>query len=229
MIRAIAIDDEPLALEVLQAHASRSGIIVLERTFTRASLGISYLLQHRPDALFLDIRMPDKSGIELAEQLPTDIPIVFTTAYPEHAVKGFELRAADYLLKPISFSRFEQACTRIAERLQEGRQQDDDLLVRCNGAWIKVRCHAIRYIEARGNYLLLATTTGDHLIRQTLQEMAQRLPPYFVRTHKSYIVNSRQIDKLGAGTVCIAGVAIPVSTVYQHLLNPGMGLKRPLT
>src|SRR5215212_8111628 len=106
MIKAIAIDDEPLALKVLTGHASKINFIDLEKTFTDPLEGIEYFKREPISAIFVDIKMHDISGIELAELMSPGIHIIFTTAYPDYAVKGFDLNAIDYLLKPITFSRF---------------------------------------------------------------------------------------------------------------------------
>ena len=115
MIKAIAIDDEPLALNVIKSLTGNLDLIELKRTFTQGSSAIRYLKQFPVDLLFIDIQMPDKDGIELIKSIDQEIMVIFTTAFSEYAVRGFELNAIDYLLKPIKQKRFDQACLKAIE------------------------------------------------------------------------------------------------------------------
>ncbi len=224
MIRAIAIDDEPLALDVLQEHASKLGIVTLERVFTNAAEGLKYVAFQKPDALFLDIRMPDRNGIDIAGSLNAQLPIVFTTAYPDYAITGFELNVTDYLLKPIPFARFVQACNKIKARLEQ-TEEVAELFVKESGVWVKILLSDLLFVEAKGNYLHFETRSGTHLIRQTLQECCEGLPSYFSRTHKSYLVNTRAIERIDTAQVVVGGRAIPVSSSYKSELFAALGLK----
>lgn len=223
MIRAIAIDDEPLALQVLQNHANRIGFLSLEKTFTNAREGLAYIKSEKPHALFLDIRMPDHDGIKLATNLPDFIQVIFTTAYAEHAAKGFEIDATDYLLKPVSFARFLQACDKIrVKKHTTGRQE---IVVRENGFWHKILLSEIQYVEARGNYLQIVCVNRSYLIRQTMQEIASQLPGYFCRTHKSYIINTLFAVTVGGAEITISGMDIPVSAYYKNDVLIKLGVK----
>lgn len=224
MITAIAIEDEPLALDVLRNHAQQLDAIVLAATFSNAAAGLSYLQANKIDALFLDIKMPDRSGIVIAQQLPPGLHLVFTTAYPQYAVKGFELDATDYLLKPITFTRFLQACNKIKQRM-ELPADSGELMIKENGAWIKLLPGDVQYIEAQGNYLKIVTRTHRHMVRQTLQEFEKSLPPYFLKIHKSYIINTRMVDRIAPAQVTIGFTTIPVSPTYKKELFSYMGLK----
>lgn len=155
---------------------------------------MEYLNREKTPALFLDIKMQDISGTELAELLPPDSYIIFTTAYPDYAVKGFEMNAVDYLLKPISFSRFLKACHKLKKPVQ--CQSNRTGSSHKNGTEIvRVKTSEIYYIEACGNYLKLYTSKGIPLHRQTLKEFVDILPGVtFIRTHKSYVVNIEHIS-----------------------------------
>lgn len=224
MIRAIAIDDEPLALDVLQEHAAKLDIVTLERVFTNAAEGLSYIDEHQPDALFLDIRMPDRSGKDIAGSLGNSLPVVFTTAYPDYAITGFELNVTDYLLKPVPFARFVQACNKIKARL-EHRDEPEELFVKESGIWVKILLAELLFVEAKGNYLHFETKSGTHLIRQTLQECLDGLPSWFARVHKSYIVSTRAIERIESAQVLVNGQVIPVSSSYKQELFTTLGLK----
>jgi two-component system, LytTR family, response regulator len=223
MIRAIAIDDEPLALHVLQNHAARLDFLCIEATFTNATKGLAYLQQHRPDALFLDIKMPDHNGLDIAVALPVNIQLVFTTAYAEHAVAGFELNATDYLLKPVPFARFEQACHKIKHRSDSPDHQE--IMIRENGLWHKILVDSISHIEARGNYLQIVAGDKNYLVRQTMQEFSEQLPSTFCRVHKSYIVNTKLTTTISSTEVSISDKVIPVSPNYKNDLFTKLGLK----
>ncbi|MEP6612090.1 MAG: response regulator, partial [Mucilaginibacter sp.] len=125
MISAIAIDDEPIALDVLKTHAAKIPFLDLKETFLGTTAAMAYLQQHKIDLILLDIRMPDLTGIEFAALVPKPVHIVFTTAYPEYAIKGFDLAATDYLLKPVSLSRLLQACTLVNERMVADKKQPE--------------------------------------------------------------------------------------------------------
>jgi two-component system, LytTR family, response regulator len=223
MIRAMAIDDEPLALQVLQNHAARLNFLCIEATFTNATKGLAYLQQHRPDALFLDIKMPDHNGLDIAVALPVNIQLVFTTAYAEHAVAGFELNATDYLLKPVPFARFEQACHKIKHRSDSPDHQE--IMIRENGLWHKILVDSISFIEARGNYLQIVAGDKNYLVRQTMQEFAEQLPSNFCRIHKSYIINTKVTTTISSTEVSVSGKIFPVSPNYKSDLFTKLGLK----
>jgi len=224
MLHAVAIDDEPLALEVLKSHARQLDFILIDKTFTNALKGLEYLQKNKADVLFLDIKMPDKNGLDVATLLPKNIQVIFTTAYAQYAVNGFELNATDYLLKPISLIRFTQACNK-AKKQQENIKDEDNLIIKENGAWHKIPAEQVLYVESQGNYLKLVTRNRNYLVRQTLYELEKQLPSYFARTHKSFVINTRHIDRIEPHQVSIGFTAIPVSETYKKELFNILGLK----
>jgi len=226
MINAIAIDDEPLALKVLVGHASKINFLDLEKTFTDPLEGIEYFKRQPISAVFLDIKMHDISGIELAELLSPDMQIIFTTAYPDYAVKGFELNAIDYLLKPISFSRFLQACHKLKNQCDK-KQTEVVLLIKDGNQIIRIRTSEIYYIEATGNYLKLFTSKGTILHRETVKEFIEVLPgSIFIRTHKSYIVNIEHISRIEPFQLTIDNQKIPLSPNYKTEVWNKLGIHR---
>ena len=215
MIKVIAIDDEPYALRVLEEHCSKINFLHLQKTFANPLEGMEYLNKEGVPALFLDIKMHDISGVELAELLPSDIYIIFTTAYPDYAVKGFEMNAVDYLLKPIPFGRFLKACHRLKNRL-DASQTEQVLLIKDGNEIARVKTSEIYYIEAIGNYLKLYTSKGMLLHRQTMSNFLDGVPEAsFIRTHKSYIVNLEHISRIETHQLTIDNQKIPLSPNFR--------------
>src|SRR5258708_16737058 len=171
MIRAIAIDDEPIALDVLRSHAGKIPFLNLQATFVNTTNALDFLCKNDVDMVFLDIRMPDISGLDFAATVPKSVRIVFTTAYHEYAVNGFDIAATDYLLKPISLSRLLQACTLVRERMGAGIGQDrtnQNLFVKDGYNLVKIDLDKITYIEAEDNYLSIYEGEKRTLTRMTL-------------------------------------------------------------
>src|SRR5688572_23629025 len=152
---AIALDDEPLALEVIRSHASKVTFIELKAEFTDAFKALEYLQTETIDLIFLDIKMPDISGIDFFSSLARKPLVIFTTAYSEHAVASFELDAVDYLLKPFSLSRFLKGCNKAYElyKFRNGETADDHIYLKTGYEQVKVLHDDILYMEATGNYV----------------------------------------------------------------------------
>lgn len=217
---AIAIDDEPLALEVIKSLASKVPFIILKECFTDAFKAIDYIQQNKTDLLFLDIKMPDISGIELSESLQNPPMIIFTTAYSEHAVEGFELDAVDYLLKPFSMARFLKACSKAHELylLKNKTEPVNYIFLKDGYEQVKVMLEDILYIEAAGNYLNIFTTAKKITTRLTINEAIDLLPKnQFERIHRSYIVAKNKVSKFNRQSVFINELELPVGANYQFL------------
>lgn len=223
---AIAIDDEPIALDVVQSHASKVPFIELRATFTNAFEAITFLQQNKTDLIFLDIKMPDISGIDFLNSLNNPPMVIFTTAYSEHAVKSFELDAIDYLLKPFSLSRFLKACNK-AHELHELRNnaqnstEPSSIFIKDGYEQIKVQISDISYIEASGNYTQIHLD-NDKLLstRVPLNEMLLMLPSQkFIRTHRAFIVSKEKISKYDRFQVWIGEQSIPISNTYAQCLH----------
>lgn len=218
---SIAIDDEPVALEVIRSHASKVPFIELKAGFTDAFKAIDYLQKNTVDLLFLDIKMPDISGIEFLKSLNKRPLVIFTTAYSEHAVTSFELDAIDYLLKPFSLARFLKACTKANElyQLRNSNKTHDHIFIKTGYEQVKVRFEDIYYIEAEGNYVNFVLKTSKLLSRMTFTEIESLLPQnQFIRLHRSYIASIAHIDKIERHQVFINGNCIPVGETYVQNL-----------
>lgn len=221
-MKAIAIDDEPMALEVVRAHAAKVPYLELIASFTDALQALEYLQREQVDLLFLDIKMPDITGLEFVTSLQKKPLVIFTTAYSEHAVTSFELDAIDYLLKPFSLARFVKACNKAQELLQLRTNPvppKDYIFLKTGYEQIKVHYEEILYMEAAGNYVTFVLEGKKLLTRMTIGELIEQLPPgRFTRVHRSYIVAKERIDKIERHQVCIQGNYVPVGASFlQHL------------
>lgn len=223
MIRAIALDDEPLALDVIQAFCAIQGLVWLERTFTRPAEAEAFLKKNPVDLIFLDIQMPALNGIEFYRNLGSDSVVIFTTAFSEYAVEGFNLNAADYLLKPFSYERFIQAVAK-ARAAIDNKNPDAGkfLFVRADYSLKKIPIADILYIEGLDDYLKIHIENQKTIVaRMTMKSMLEKLPPgQFARVHRSYIVQLAKIEKVRNKTVFLKQMEIPVSAGYeQHFME----------
>lgn len=220
MLKAIAIDDEPLALEVIKSHASKVSFLDLSETYTDAFKAIEYLQNDEVDLIFLDIKMPDISGMELAALLRNRPMIVFTTAYSEHAVKSFELDAVDYLLKPFSLARFTKACAKANElwQLRHRGQSQDYLFIKTGYEQVKVFLNDILYLAANGNYITFHLVEEKIMSRMTFSEAEALLTKDFIRVHRSFIVNREKITKIERHQLALGRSLVPIGSNYADNL-----------
>jgi DNA-binding LytR/AlgR family response regulator len=220
-MKAIAIDDEPIALSIIRSHASKVPYLELKAEFTDAFQALDYLQKEATDLIFLDIKMPDISGIEFFNSLAKKPLVIFTTAYSEHAVTSFELDAVDYLLKPFSLARFIKGCNKAHELFtyRNTAEASDHLFVKTGYEQVKVFFEDILYLEAMGNYVTFVLQDKNILSRITVNEVLTLLPPdKFVRIHRSYIVHVAKITKVERVQVTLQKAVIPVSEAYAHNL-----------
>lgn len=225
IMKCIAIDDEPLALEIIKSFCNRVGGLELE-TFSDPVIGMERVRGNAPDILFLDIEMNGVSGLDIARSLPRGVFLIFTTAYSQFALDGFELNAIDFLHKPFSFTRFEKAVTKALElkRLYEKSEVKDEsgneITVKVEYQNVKVPVNAILYVEAMDSYVKIYTRETKPVITQmSMKSVIEMLPQgEFVRIHKSYIVNRNKIQSYTRNKVVMAikGVELPVGRVYAR-------------
>ncbi|WP_276362580.1 LytTR family DNA-binding domain-containing protein [Daejeonella sp. H1SJ63] len=219
---AIALDDEPLALEVVRSHASKVPFLNLKAEFTDAFKAMEYIQKENVDLIFLDIKMPDISGIDFMNSLNKKPMVIFTTAYSEHAVTSFELDAIDYLLKPFSLSRFIKGCNKAYElyQLRNKTGNTDFIFLKTGYEQEKVLFSDILYLEAAGNYVNFVLKDKSLLSRMTFSELEIILPKdKFIRTHRSYMAAIPAIQKIERHQIHIQDYVIPVSESYMSNLN----------
>jgi DNA-binding LytR/AlgR family response regulator len=232
MLKAIAIDDEPIALEVIKNLSAKISFIELTASFTDAFKAIDFLQKQKVDLIFLDIKMPDISGIDLLKSISNPPMVIFTTAYSEHAVQSFELDAIDYLLKPFSQSRFLKACTKAYEQYKLKNNHENfssapaSIFIKSGYDQVQIKLDEILYVESNGNYMQFVLITQKIISRLTMSEVEALLPPAaFIRVHRSYIVAKKQIMKTDRNNVWINQVAIPVGLAYSSGLEKLTGTK----
>lgn len=221
MIKAVAIDDEPVALDIIRFQAAKVPFVELSQTFTSARAALDHLSKEDAvDLIFLDINMPDMGGLEFAALVDPRMQIIFTTAHPQHAVTGYELAITDFLLKPINFERFLKACQRAQQNLS-GRITEipvnprKSLFVKDGYNWVRIFVADILYVKGEDNYLQIVEQTRKTLIRMTMQELLDKAADdTLIRVHKSYLVNICRIQKLEANQLFIEGFEIPVSKSF---------------
>lgn len=226
-MRCIAIDDEPLALQLIAEYASRIPFLSLEKTFTNPDEGKAWLQQNEVDLLFLDIQMPDINGLQFYKSLSKKTPVIFTTAYSEYAVDGFNVDAVDYLLKPYEFDRFLKAVYKAREYLEFLTSQEvqmSSIFVKVDYQLMKINLKDVDLIEGLDDYIRIHIKPKPVLTLMTLKSLQEKLPPHeFIRIHRSYIVPASKIESFGKSKVKVAGKEIPVgssySEVYQQLLK----------
>lgn len=225
---AIAIDDEPVALSVIQAHAAKVPFMELRGTFTNAFEAMELLRTEKIDLLFLDIKMPDISGLDFLTSLHEPPMTVFTTAYSEHAVKSFELDAIDYLLKPFSLARFLKACNKAHTLLQlkqeksagTSNQTPDYIFIKSGYEQYKVKLEDVLYLESAGNYVHFILQDKKVLSRLSMQEALALLPESrFTRVHRSYIVANDKVDRIDRSCVYIRQIMIPVGAAFGEAVS----------
>jgi two-component system LytT family response regulator len=226
MLAAIAIDDEPIALDVIKNLSSKISFIEWKGFFTDAFKALDILQKEKIDLLFLDIKMPDISGIDFLKSIPNPPMVIFTTAYSEHAVQSFELDAIDYLLKPFSQSRFLKACNKAHEQYELRKKQasainmPDVVFIKSGYEQIRVALNDILYAESNGNYMQFVLEDKKILSRLTMNEAETLLPAdAFMRIHRSYIVAKKHINKIDRNSVWINNIEVPVGASYMNEID----------
>lgn len=220
MIRAVALDDEELALDVIMAYCGQLDYLNLVHTFTEQGKAIRYLNKFDVDLLFLDIRMPELNGIDLYKSLKQKTKVIFTTAYDHYAVEGFNVSAIDYLLKPFSFERFltavEKAKTQIDLELSN-TDQKTHFSIRADFKLHHIEFEDVLLIEALDDYIQIHLENGNKLVaRGTMKGILERLPAsQFARAHRSYIVPLKKITSIYKETAKIGNFAVPLGKVYK--------------
>lgn len=222
MINAIAVDDELPALKIIESFCEQTETIKLQKMFLRPNKALEYLSKNPTDLLFLDISMPSISGIDFCKLLGENTMVIFTTAYSEFAVEGFNLNAIDYLLKPFTFDRFLQAVNKSCEFynsiLLSKKGQEDCFFVRADGYLVKIVTKEIDIIEGLDDYLKICLNNGKKpiVVRMTMKGIMEKLPPEkFIRVHRSYIIKISKIECFRSNTITVAGREIPIGGNFR--------------
>lgn len=226
MIRCIIIDDEPLARQMLKEFISKVPHLTLVGDFSNPLKAMDTLSNDSIDVMFLDIQMPRITGIDFLRTLNKKTRVIFTTAYPQYALEGFELDAVDYLLKPFDFNRFLKAVNKLPNtppRIEPTTGQQF-MFVKDGTKLIKVDFDSIQYVEGFGDYVKIVTKSKTITSLKNLKDLESELPGHFVRVHNSYIISIRSIDSVQQNNVQIGGKEIPIGITYRkgffELINP---------
>ena len=230
MITCIAIDDEPKALEVIERYCRKTNLVELRATFREPVKAIEFLSREKVDLIFLDINMPDISGIQLVQTLSPCPMIIFTTAYSHYAVESYELNALDYLLKPITFERFLAAVNKAPETLSSkksiGMEAEATVFIKSGPQTYQVKLAEILYLEKDGNYITVHLKDKNILIRENMGDIFDLVPGAdFIRVHKSYVVAIKHIAMIEVHQLVINGEKIPIGSTYRDPLRSRLGLK----
>ncbi|WP_210517150.1 LytR/AlgR family response regulator transcription factor [Hymenobacter terricola] len=230
MLRCLLVDDEPLALRLLASFVARVPFLTLAGTCRSALEALDALRREPVDVIFLDIQMPDLTGVEFVRSVRPEALVIFTTAYEAFAIEGFALNALDYLLKPIAFDRFLQAVQRAQNRLAPPTETappaapapaDDYLFIKADYHSQRVGLREIRYLEGLKDYVKVFTAAPRPLLTlNSLKAFEERLPATdFVRVHRSYIVALGHIDSIRKNRIYLGDVVIPVGEAYLESFN----------
>lgn len=224
-IHAIAIDDEPPALKVIEVFCRDIDFLDLQKTFTRTDEAQKYLRKFPVDLLFLDIQMPSLSGIDLYKSIEQDTMVIFTTAFGEYAVEGFNLQALDYLLKPFTRERFAQAVHKAKDYFRHSRStgtaEQDHLYLRADYSLKKIPFAEIRYIEGLDDYVRIHLAAQKPLVaRMTMKAIMEKLPAaQFIRVHRSYIVPLKAIKQVRNKVITIDDTEITIGSSYEEAFS----------
>jgi two-component system, LytTR family, response regulator len=217
-VRCLIVEDEPLALERLRDYVQQLPVLQLVGAFDNATDALSFLLAHPVDLVFLDINLGGMSGIELLETSAVRSQVILTTAHPDFALKAYDLKVADYLLKPFTFARFAQAVERARTRLPaaEGTADRGYVFIKTEFRLERLRLADVLYIEGDGDYRQIQTLHKRLMTLETFAELEQRLPPDIIcRVHKSYMVALDKIESVERDRITIRQQLIPISASYR--------------
>lgn len=231
----MAVDDEPLALELLSEYIEDTPELLLTGTTTRPEEVLELVERNGVELLFLDVQMPGMSGIEVVRMLEGRCEVILTTAFPQYALDGFELEVVDYLLKPIAFDRFGRAVQKIVERrrLEQMAVSDsngadpDHFFVKTDYKTQRIDYHEVLYIEGLKDYVSIYTDTGRVVSLQVMKKMEEFLPSdRFLRVHRSYIVALDRIRRVEKNRIYIGEQEIPVGETYRDLFYKTLEQRR---
>lgn len=228
MIRCIVIDDEPYARQLLTEFIAKVPDVVLEGAYANALKALPVLSKKSIDVIFLDIQMPDISGIDFLKTLKKKPYIVFTTAFAEHALEGFELDAVDYLLKPFDFNRFLKAMNKVVQRLDKQIHPDntteeeitktDFIFMKDGNKLVKVEYKKILFIKGTREYVTIHTQEKKIMSLQTLKSLEMELPSDFIRVHNSFIIYLPAVGTITKNELEIGKEIIPIGITYKKAL-----------
>lgn len=237
-MKCVIIDDEPLAVDIVETYLNKIGGLEIIAKCNNPLEAITIINKHKVDLVFLDIEMPHLTGLDLVKTIHNIPQFIFTTAYPQHALEGFELNATDYLVKPIPFKRFLKAVTRAKEKheleqisssnsvIEKSEDKNDFIFIKSEYENIKVDLHEIQYIEGLKDYIKIYRKDASKalLTLSSFKNILEKLPNNFMRVHRSYIINIDEIRALQKNKVIINDKRIPIGETYKDVVLKRLGV-----
>ncbi|KFC24673.1 LytR/AlgR family response regulator transcription factor [Chryseobacterium sp. FH1] len=215
-IKCIVVDDEPLAVSLLESYVEKIPFFELVFSTENPIEALEYIQKNEADLIFLDIQMPELSGINFMKIVGDKLKYILTTAYSEYALEGYEHNVIDYLLKPISFDRFEKSALKAQERFQTETSANSYFFVKSSGQQHKINFNEILYVESIKDYVNIKTENQEYIVLDTLKSLESQLPENFARVHKSFILNLDKIKKIDVRNVFLnSGKEIPIGETYK--------------
>lgn len=224
-IKCLIIDDEPLAIKVVENHLKEFQNFEVIETFNNPIEALLLLEKGNVDVLFLDINMPKMNGLDFAKTLNSKMNVVITSAYREYAVESFDLNVLDYLVKPIPFNRFLKTINKITQKVylqkgiqkEEGSNNESFIFLKVDKKLIKIKFEDILYVESLKDYIKVFTTSGNYLVHKSLTSMTEELPDSnFIRIHRSYTIAIDKVKSVEGNLVEIATTKIPIGRKYVN-------------
>jgi two-component system, LytTR family, response regulator len=226
MIRCLIVDDEPYARKLLEEFIGKTEELTWMASAKNAWEARAILAKQKIDLIFLDIQMPELNGIDFLKSVSRTPLIVFTTAYAEHALQGFELDAVDYLVKPFDFNRFLKAVSKIAERFQTvtpgvsspAGHTKDYIFIKDGTRFVKIDLPSVLYIKGSREYVTFVTRAGKTMTLMSMKQLERDLPDDFIRIHNSFIVRLAAVESVSKDEVIIGGETLPIGATYKKQL-----------
>ncbi|MDI1316127.1 LytTR family DNA-binding domain-containing protein [Flavobacterium sp.] len=221
MIRAIALDDEPLSLDLIENFCLKTDEVELVKKFTNPNEALKYLRKFPVDLIFLDINMPNVSGIEVLKQIKQNTETIFITAHSEYAVESYNLNALDYLLKPFEYDRFLLAIKKVKSKISIENSEEKAIFIRSDYRLIKIYLSEIQHIESQADYLTIVHKNQNKTItRMTMIEILELLKTSnFIRVHRSFIVPLSEIKVIRDKKIILDSIEIPIGISYEKEIN----------
>jgi DNA-binding LytR/AlgR family response regulator len=221
-LKCLIVDDEPPATRILENYIEKVSFLEKAGVFNDSLKALEFLNSNKVDVIFLDIQMPQLTGLQISRIISKDIKVIFTTAYPDFALEGFELNATDYLLKPIAFERFYQAATKLIEEPktepETSNNSSDFIFVKTDGKnkFQKLFLEEIWYVESLQNYVCIHTQKQQIITHSSLKNVIESLPEKdFIQIHKSFVIALKQIESTDSFSVFINGKKLPIGATFK--------------
>jgi len=217
MMKCVAIDDEPLGLDLLAAYCKKISNIDLVAKFTNVDKAKEYILNNQTDLLFLDIQMPDMNGLDFYKQFGKDKLVIFTTAFSEYAYEGFNVNAVDYLVKPFDFNRFLASCNKAIEAHHlKNKIHEQFISVKSDSKIYNLKASEIVFIESKDDYVKIYFVDGKHLLSKiTTKGILAILPKEFIRVHRSFIINKNHVNNISTYSIMVNHIEVPIGKNYK--------------